>query len=800
MAVSLATVAAVFITWISAAAQSGAAFTAQEKAWIAGHPVIRIQMSPEAPPFEFYKNKIWQGLAYDYLGEILSVSGLKFEVVDITWENALESIQTDKKIDLLLCVTSSPERRRQMLLTETYLSFPNVIIQRKDSKPMKTISDMRSASVSVEKAYVMEEWLKRDLPYATIKSYESSEQAIKAVSSSSADVYIGNLAVASYFIETNGLVNLKVVAESEYGTDKYVFGVRSDYVMLVSILNKSIKAVDQQALLKIRNKWIKIKYEYGITPMQVVLVSLALILLALSVIIPLAVSGKRKTQKIQTQRIQQAAIFALLPEAGVLSVFSDGRILDYNGSFSGLFRTGNTPIKGRASAGDLNFWLSVAQHEEMKSKLQKSGVLRDESVVFRRMDNTTFRALYSAALLKDEEGDKIIMIIKDDTDRYNAEMAVLKEKFFVDEIMKSLPGLFYIFDGQGKMMRWNKQVETSLGYSPVQLVGKNVGDFFEGGDKETVLKAVEDVFREGTLTIEASMKNSEGKFIPYMFAVSALEIGGKKYFYGFAIDITKQNEAKQELKELNMMKMNFISMITHELRTPLIVIRGFIEMMQAESSVAGNPSLTTALDEIKENADRQWNVIKELIELAGMEAGNIVIEKERADFVQVVERELKNAEFMAARMDRPVEFIRRYDAQKAEFVFDAKRISSAVFGVLNTVMWLSEGSRSLTVNAAKTERGSLPEYASQKFTRKDSDTFLVFSAVLSGFNADKNILKWVFEPFYVPGIESKMASKGMGTSLVLAKKIIDAHGGVIFAGNSGDNFLIGFTIPEGEGG
>jgi hypothetical protein len=67
----------------SGAVQNVPALTANEKSWIAAHPVIRIQMSDSSPPFEFRENKKWKGMAYDYLVESCRRAGLRLEVVEI---------------------------------------------------------------------------------------------------------------------------------------------------------------------------------------------------------------------------------------------------------------------------------------------------------------------------------------------------------------------------------------------------------------------------------------------------------------------------------------------------------------------------------------------------------------------------------------------------------------------------------------------------------------------------------------------------------------------------------------------
>ena len=79
-----------------------------------------------------------------------------------------------------------------------------------------------------------------------------------------------------------------------------------------------------------------------------------------------------------------------------------------------------------------------------------------------------------------------IMSLRMQAQRNWAEEAVAREKKLAEDIINSLPGIFYLYDEQRTLVRWNKKHEEALGYSAQELGQMHVIDFFEGDDKALI--------------------------------------------------------------------------------------------------------------------------------------------------------------------------------------------------------------------------------------------------------------------------------------------------------------------------
>jgi len=128
--------------------------------------------------------------------------------------------------------------------------------------------------------------------------------------------------------------------------------------------------------------------------------------------------------------------------------------------------------------------------------------------------------------------------------------AVKREKLFSEKVLNSLPGIFYLYDEKGTIIRWNKNHETLTGYSARELPNRKIFDWFSGEDKQRVSAVVQDIYADGKLrTIEARLIIKNGQKIPYHFTGVRMTVNGQKYLLGMGLDLTEQKITEWELRK-----------------------------------------------------------------------------------------------------------------------------------------------------------------------------------------------------------------------------------------------------------
>jgi len=260
--------------------------THEEQAWIKDHKTIRISGPQAFPPFQYFDDDgTFKGMASDYIFTIADMVGLKVEVLKkIPWPEVLKKIET-KELDVLSCAAVTPERAHYLIYTKPHLSFPLVIVSRKDAPFISGIESLQDKRVAFVRKVSTYEWLQQDKINVVPLFVEKPLDALKEVSSGHADVSIENLAAATYLIEKHGLANLKIAAPTSYGNYNLSIAVRKDWPELVSILNKGLAAISQEKHNEIRQRWISVRYEYGLRVKDIIkwvslVAGIALILLS----------------------------------------------------------------------------------------------------------------------------------------------------------------------------------------------------------------------------------------------------------------------------------------------------------------------------------------------------------------------------------------------------------------------------------------------------------------------------------------------------------------------------------------
>src|SRR6185437_8693848 len=144
---------------------------------------------------------------------------------------------------------------------------------------------------------------------------------------------------------------------------------------------------------------------------------------------------------------------------------------------------------------------------------------------------------------------------RDISDYKKAEAQLKNEKNLSDSLINSLPGLFYLFDKNGKFLRWNENVEKVSGFSHDEIASIHPLDLFESEDKLIIKRAIAEVFEKGKAEVEANFDTKEFGKVPFYFNGWLTEIKGEKCLIGTAVDITQLTQAKEALHQLEQEAM-----------------------------------------------------------------------------------------------------------------------------------------------------------------------------------------------------------------------------------------------------
>ncbi|MCX5832190.1 MAG: transporter substrate-binding domain-containing protein [Deltaproteobacteria bacterium] len=236
------------------------ALTAEEQAFLAGKQ-LRLGVDSARPPFEFLDEKgVYSGISADFMQASLQRLGVPFVLVPGLNVGAAMKKMKEGEIDVVPKISPDPERAKEILFTRSHATFASVIVTRQNVRAIKGIDDLAGLKVGVLKGLIVEASVKRDFPNLPLISLPDVRTALVELSSGQIDVYIDNMAIVSYNIGKLGLNNLKIAAQTPYNYDM-AFGVRKDWPLLASALDKALASLSKEEKIAITDRWLPVVYQ-----------------------------------------------------------------------------------------------------------------------------------------------------------------------------------------------------------------------------------------------------------------------------------------------------------------------------------------------------------------------------------------------------------------------------------------------------------------------------------------------------------------------------------------------------------
>jgi len=236
--------------------------TAEEQAFLAGRR-IRLGVDSARPPFEFVDEKgAYSGICAGFAQECARRLGLAVEVVPgLTVAQAVDRMAAGD-LEVVPKITPTAARAGRVLFTRAYITFPSVIVTRRDCRPVAGLDDLQGLRTGVLKGLVVEELLRHDHPGLPLIPLANIREALLSLSTGSLDAFVDNLGTVSYNIDRIGLTNLRIAATTPYAHD-LAFAVRADLPLLRSSLDKALASLTEPERAALKARWLTLSYHTG---------------------------------------------------------------------------------------------------------------------------------------------------------------------------------------------------------------------------------------------------------------------------------------------------------------------------------------------------------------------------------------------------------------------------------------------------------------------------------------------------------------------------------------------------------
>jgi len=336
----------------------------------------------------------------------------------------------------------------------------------------------------------------------------------------------------------------------------------------------------------------------------------------------------------------------------------------------------------------------------------------------------------------------------------------------------------------GLIVEANAAASRLLGYSRAEMLTKSVADFslpLPGPDPRDFAAHLPS--GKGAL-FELVFTAKDGRHVFTEVHAGSLRHDGEDAVLYVIRDVTERNRAEAEiaqknaeLAKLNELKNQFLGIAAHDLRNPLAVVTTCSDfLLSPESGLLSGKKRTEFLGRIKANGEFMLKLINDLLDVAKIESGRLDMELTTGDLCGLIDENLMMNRMLAEKKGIRLDFAPECGLPPLRF--DRHKIEQVLNNLISNAVKFSASGTAVTVRAVL------------------SGGAVVVSVQDQGPGIPAGELDQLFRPFSKITVQSTAGEKSTGLGLAISRKIVEGHGGQIWAESEVDTgSTFSFSLP-----
>jgi PAS domain S-box-containing protein len=467
----------------------------------------------------------------------------------------------------------------------------------------------------------------------------------------------------------------------------------------------------------------------------------------------------------------------------VLLYLPDGTLLHANGLAREVFDLDDDGLLTRGLAS-LSPDTGAPALAAMTAELQRTRPIQGE-LRMKQRDGTTFLAEYTSAEISGPGGvPTIVTYIRDITERNRFEGQLRASERRFRTIFNEAPAGIAQIATDGRLFDANPRACSMLGVGKEEIVVSSLSRFFPPDDQHSLLSSFEAAVRDPSLggsTVTQQAVRGDGSRVWLQVTSTPIRRpdGTLDHILIMLEDVTAKRAAEAsatatlaELERINILKSEFISVVSHEFRTALAGIQGFSEMIRDED--LDKAEMKEFAGDINKDALRLNRMITEMLDLDRIEAGRVSLRLSNVDLNTAITDSIERA-----RATSPAHsIVADLDPLLPTLLADGDRLVQVVTNLLNNAVKYSPDGGEIRVRSQLTGSQTLVSVSDQ------------------GQGIPEDYITRIFERYerYEASATSRIMGTGLG--LPIARQIVEMHGGRIWVESTpGAGSTFHFTIP-----
>lgn len=384
-------------------------------------------------------------------------------------------------------------------------------------------------------------------------------------------------------------------------------------------------------------------------------------------------------------------------------------------------------------------------------------------------------------------------------------------------IENAIDGIITI-DDRGRVESMNPSASKLFQYTPEEVIGNNIAMLMPPPDREHHDEYISRYQRTGTPHIigigrEVTGLRKDGSRFPFRLAVSEVQYSGRKIYTGFIHDLSREKEAEEKLKEyaasleeqveertqslkdtvqalqkakeevsislekekeLSQMKSRFVSMASHEFRTPLSAIQLSAVLIEKYASQFNNSNIAKHISKIKNAINNLTTILNDFLSLERLEAGRVEPLYTPFDVVKFAEEITEEMQLVAKDNQN---IIYQHTGTGSRAMLDQALLKNCIINLIGNAIKYSG------------------ENTFIEFNTEITDTQLVIVVKDNGIGIPESDQKHLFEAFFRAHNTGNIPGTGLGLNIVTRYAgLMNGHIKFESKVNQGTSFTISFPL------
>lgn len=330
---------------------------------------------------------------------------------------------------------------------------------------------------------------------------------------------------------------------------------------------------------------------------------------------------------------------------------------------------------------------------------------------------------------------------------------------FLHNFIESLPYGVMILDKQGAVLDFNRNISLVFGLPGVDGGKVHYSQILEPKIKTLFDQIIQEVTSTG-FVMGKEVLVTLGSEVQLALALSASRFLETDPARQDVIIICREMTARQELdrlRELERLKTEFISSITHDLKAPLTSVIGYADLLMDTAREKLDKDETEYVGIIKQEGMRLSRMINDILNVAKIDSGKLALKAELTNIKEIVDEVLKIAQGQGQHFT--------FSVQVAESLpplwLDKELMTRVIMNLVSNAIKYSPHAGQITICVYQ----------------KDADAYV--DVIDQGMGMSEESLRHLFEKFFRVRTDATKGIAGTGLGLVITKGFIEAHGGTI---------------------